>query len=189
MKATLFLFTFGILLLSACSSSGERSDTATDKTAAFFDLKGLVASDIEQLQAAGCHAMKSGKVNEQSSTAEVDSINWKRELEAVAMADINKSSWVAHITIDTIQQAEGISLQYRSNNNKIPIRLMIVELDANKSATSVYIERSSKNLIFESAQTIRYQPGKGLEATGSQKALFMSPQTFLITTEFICPNE
>lgn len=189
MKIPFFILTLGFALLSSCGPSGDSSDAATDTTAAFFDLKGLVASDIEQLQSAGCHAVKAGKVNEQSSTAEVDSINWKRELEAVAMADINKSSWVAHISIDTIKQDNGMSLQYRSNNNKIPIRLMIVELDSNKSATSIYIERSSKNLIFESAQTIRYQPGKGLEATGSQKALFMRPQTFLITTEFICPNE
>jgi hypothetical protein len=189
MKASLFLLSTAWLLFSACSSSGDRSDAATDKTAVFFDLKGQVASDIQQLEVAGCHALKSGKVNDQSSSAEVDSINWKRELEAVAMADINKSSWVAHISIDTVKKGDSISLQYRSNNNKIPIRLMVVELDTNNIATSIYIERSSKNLIFESAQTIRYRPGKGLEATGSQKALFMSPQTFLITTEFICTNE
>jgi hypothetical protein len=189
MKKVVFLFCLSAYSLYSCTPEKERTRQEESSSPVFFDLKKLVAEDIGQLERRSCTAFKVGQVNDRQADGSVDSIHWKRELEAVAMADINKSSWIALIETDTILSEKGMTISYRSNNSKIPIRQMNIDFNADGNVKEVFIERISKNLIFESKQSITYRPGKSIHATGSQGALFMKAQTFSINTEFICPNE
>lgn len=176
-----------VLLMLSCSKNAKKNTEDLAVVPVFFDLKTLVQQDIQDLNRRKCAARKTGTVNDKTAEAILDTADWKRELEAIAAADINKSAWIPHIKCDSIIGESGkLSLHYSTQRANIPIRQMNVSFDSKGAVEKVYIERLSKNLIFESGQTITYFPGKSFEATGYQKALFMKAQSFKISSQFEC---
>lgn len=173
-------------LLVSCQREKSNDMNTYSEVKVFFDLKGLVASDIRYLDSMKCQAFKKGRINDKAAENQVDSIRWKKELETIASADINKTAWISSFTTDSILSGDTLTIQYTSRKTSIPIRSLNIS-KVGETVTQIYIERKSSNLIFSSEQTILYKPRASYLATGSQKALFLRDQTFSISSNFNCP--
>lgn len=134
-----------------------------------------------------CSAYKTVIIKDNVESIQQDSIDWKKELRPIAMADINKTAWISYFDVDTIPVSNGAYIvKYTTQSARIPIKLLEVQFDSLQQPIKVNIFRSSKNIFFESSQKIEYQPGIGFKAEGTQNVLFLKNQNFNIDSKFIC---
>lgn len=134
-----------------------------------------------------CSAYKTVIIKDNVESIQQDSIDWKKELRPIAMADINKTAWISYFDVDTIPVSNGAYIvKYTTQSARIPIKLLEVQFDSLQQPVKVNIFRSSKNIFFESSQKIEYQPGIGFKAEGTQNVLFLKNQNFNIDSKFIC---
>lgn len=174
-----------IMSLSGCSSKSDNPVTESGN-ASFINLKELVNADIQQLASRNCNATKKGVVNGDTAISVVSDVQWKKELQAIADADINKKSWIPHFRSNTLNlQGDTVQMTIQTTKEDIPVRLINVCM-LDEKILKVYIEKQSSNLFFSSEQKITYQPGRSYHISGSQKALFLSRKEFEITSVFNC---
>lgn len=183
MRELVYLF----LMMCLCSCSGESEQHhAGGEHDSFINLKALVSADIQRLESQNCGSVKRGMIDGDSASSVVSNVEWKKELQVIADADINKRAWIPHFKSDTIRhQSDTLQIIVRANRDDIPTRTINLWL-VNEKIIEVYIEKRTSNLLFSSEQKITYQPGRSYHIRGTQKAVFLSRKEFEITSVFNC---
>lgn len=177
-------FILCILFLFSCNPE-EKGNVATSGN--YFDLTALVKKDITFNTSNNCREEKSVYLNANKETKQLDSIDWKKELEPLVECDINKPAWKGKFFVDTVKTTvTGItSIQYRALSEKVNVKSMIIELKQNE-IQRIYITKKISSFIFSTVQIIEYFPGKGFSIRGEQKAILMRSFDLNVDVKYIC---
>lgn len=162
-------------LLSACNE--EVKENQTNK---YFDLKGLIESQIKTLNKQKPVVQKSILIAEKSENQVVKTIDWAKELELFIQADLNKPAFIQSYQVDssstgvkyTLKETEKLPVKYL-NITKVGTEGINIEALVNNENYLYETERHLK-LSLKNNQATDYQ------INGFQKIVFGDKKNFKI---------
>lgn len=162
-------------LLSACNE--EVKENQTNK---YFDLKGLIESQIKTLNKQKPVVQKSILIAEKSENQVVKTIDWAKELELFIQADLNKPAFIQSYQVDssstgvkyTLKETEKLPVKYL-NITKVGTEGINIEALVNNENYLYETERHLK-LSLKNNQATDYQ------INGFQKIVFGEKKNFKI---------
>lgn len=164
----------GILALAGCADAGPAAPVA--RRPLYFDVKGLVTQQIDQLAQRGASVTKRVSVRgSQLETVRVPAVKWANELQIFLQADINKSALRGAYAVDSVALPGG---QLRRTYTRMPgqpnapvARLTVVQQGAVAQEVAAIIEQD--NALFSAQKRLRFQLRNGrlqrYEVLGTQK--------------------
>ncbi len=173
-----------LLSLSACNSAQETESEINDKY--YFDLSGLINSEIEILGNARPFINKVTKLNNEQESIHTNDVDWKKELEVFIKFDINKP---AYKNSYTTTQIDSLTTEYTViPSEKLLVRNMriIFENDKKKvkqiegmviSENKLYESTRRFDLLFKNGHLISYA------IEGYQKLILMDKRPFDISVK------
>jgi hypothetical protein len=168
-----------LLALGACQSS----ETRRDGPLVYYDLKGFIEGEARRLNARKPLVSKtilSGDEREDQQTREID---WTKELELFAQADLNKPAYDSSYVIETPTSA---TLTYRLRRDEdLPVQFLEIIRDTlTNQPLKVKASLRSQNYLFESERVLTLECRRGQIQTyaidGFQQLRFRDPQPFRI---------
>lgn len=162
-------------LLSACNE--ELKENQTKK---YFDLKGLIESQIKTLNIQKPLVQKSILIAEKSENQVVKTIDWAKEFEFFIQADLNKPAFTQSYRVDSLSTGVKYTLK---ETEKLPVKyLNITKIGAEvigiqalvKNENYLYETERYLKLSFKNNQVIDYQ------INGYQKIIFGDKKNFKI---------
>lgn len=167
-----------LCLFFACQSP-QRSDNFK---APYYDLKGYVDAQIISLSRTKPLVRKDVIVNEENETLITQKIDWSKELELFAQADINKPAFTQSYFVDTLS-THTISYRLRKGEN-LPVQYMEVITDAQGKLEKIKATLLDKNYLFESERILTLESKNGRLATyqieGFQQLFIGEPKPFKV---------
>ncbi|KLT65747.1 hypothetical protein [Pedobacter sp. BMA] len=142
----------------------------------YFDVKGYFNKEINRLQQTNPTVQKTVSVNGTAENRKLKIPDWQKELAVFTNADINKASWQGEFKITASNQLTI----YSSANKKIPVKKILLTHQHNKLAKIVIIVES-KNILFQSTDTLTYAPDRFYEIKKFQKIRFLKQKYYHIT--------
>jgi hypothetical protein len=150
MKFNLKLLPFNcllVLILLSCDS-GKSEETEGD----FYNLKGFVTGQIELLTELRPTVNKKMMVGDSVETRETVSIDWEKELELFAQADLNRPA--NRLIYETIQDSTSITYTLKKDEDA-PVRFLKITLNANsENPVKVEAKLNTKNQLYESEKNL-----------------------------------
>ncbi len=148
-----------ILYLSACS------DATTQRTEkpVYFDVAGYVKSQIEALSKQNPGVAKRTSMGEKVEQQTTRTINWSRELELFAQADINKP---ALRTSYTVVRPDSLTYQYvmKPSEKALTVRSLTIKLDSvTRQPRRIDAVLTSENPLYTSEKQIFLESGPQAE--------------------------
>jgi hypothetical protein len=145
--SALFLVGF---LLAACSSPTD--DTVQTPTS-YYDLKGFIAHQITELKKRKPLVTKQMSVGETSESTQTTDIDWGKELDLFAQADLNKKAYL--LSYDTANPDPNTLVYTLKKGEKLPVKLLKITLDAtHQKPARVEAQLSEDNQLYDSAKTL-----------------------------------
>lgn len=138
MRLILILFLF----LAACTNSENKIQSKN-----YYDLAGLLNQQITELSAKKPLVEKTVAVKDKNERIETKDIDWNKELELFLQADLNKQSYQSAYTIDVKDKKLSYTLK---EGTKMPVKQLIIELDANDLPKHVEASMNTSNYLYES---------------------------------------
>jgi len=164
------------LLLASCN----RSPAEQQKTVSlYFDLKGYFEKEALRLQRTQPLISKSVNINGAEEMKSLKIANWKRELSAIADADINKASWRGLFTV----KKTGEKVQYITAEEKIPVKEVTVTYSQNKPIAVVVLMKAS-NMLYTSVDSLSYYPDSLYQINKSQHIRLLDSKDYKVTLKF-----
>lgn len=184
--ALLLFFMSLNLVLSGCHADDEKRS----ERKAYFDMKGFVDNQIVYLNDKNPPLDKQAVLDGKQEKLDVKSVDWKKELELFAQADINKPAYSKSYAVDS---SAANFLHYSiKTEEKLPVQDLQIRLDS-LTKTPVYIRAilKSENRIYQSEKTIELRCLKknnlweieSYSISGFQKLMFMDKRTFSINSK------
>lgn len=148
----------GLILISSCSDKGPEKET---EEGIFFDIKGYFNKEADALNAVKPDVNKTIVKDGKTETHIVsDSIDWKKELKIFSENGINKPAWKDSFSADTIQSGSDHVITYKTTDEKISVKEIVVITDSVWKPIDITIKRDAKNFLYTSKQSMHYIPGK-----------------------------
>ena len=172
-RARLWLLA-GIGLLAGCGDAAPAAPAA--RRPLYFDVKGLLTEQVEQLARRRAAAVKRVSLRGQApETVRVPAVRWADELQVFFQADINKAALRGAYAVDSATLPDGrLRRTYtrRPGQPNAPVaRLEVVQQGAEAQALAATIEQS--NPLFAARKQLRVQLQRGqlrsYEVVGTQK--------------------
>lgn len=138
MRLILILFLF----LAACTNSENKIQSKN-----YYDLAGLLNQQITELSAKKPLVEKTVAVKDKNERIETKDIDWNKELELFLQADLNKQSYQSAYTIDVKDKKLSYTLK---EGTKMPVKQLIIELDANDLPKHIEASMNTSNYLYES---------------------------------------
>ena len=139
-------------LLTTCSiSSGNQKEAR--KIDAYFDLAGLMQQQVAYLSETNPKINKNAIIDGQQEALEQDSVNWEKELNIFAKADINKPRLLSQYRTNTYTDDAGHRVtQYQNVDKHVSgvIKMEIVEDPSSNKLLNIFIESGEYNTLFTS---------------------------------------
>jgi len=171
---------FFLLLVCASCASNEKADKAEAKH--FFDLKGYFEDQMEWNERYNA-LQKTVGIDGKMQTKTLDHIDWKKELNVFAAADINKVAWYDKYRVDTMATINAVNIVYTALEDNLKTRVINVQLDQD-TVKYISIEQLSNNMIYNSKKTLNYSPKEGYTLENRQKARFLKEHFYEIDVDF-----
>ncbi|MEZ0483426.1 hypothetical protein [Fibrella aquatica] len=157
---------YAFLLLAALSITACSDGTAkrTEKPV-YFDVAGFVKGQIDVLSKQKPTVTKRSQMGDKVEKQTTSTINWSRELELFAQADINKP---ALRNSYTIARPDSLTYQYtlKPTEKNLTVRSLTVRLDsATRQPHHIDAVLATENLLYTSERRIRLDNGS--RANGS----------------------
>lgn len=172
MNRSILLLSSLILLSGACTSPGPESKATVPS---YFDLKGYIRGEAVRLQQLNPTVEKTVMVNGIPETKKMTIANWKKELSSFTDADINKQAWKGLFNV----QRTGNEEHYRSDDDKVPVKLMTVSFQG-KKVSSIRVINSNSNMLYTSADTLLYIPDSLYEMRKTQHIRLLKEKQYRI---------
>jgi len=162
------------LLLAGCGGPGAPAPVATRPL--YFDVKGLLDQQIEQLDHAHTATLKHVSVRGSApETVRVPAVKWADELQLFFQADINKAALRGLYAVDSVRLPDG---RLRRTYTRLPghdiapvSRLAV--LSAGAAAEEIVADVDQKNALFSARKHLRLDLRQGRLTTyavqGTQK--------------------
>ncbi|MEY4540060.1 MAG: hypothetical protein RLZZ306_1817 [Bacteroidota bacterium] len=164
-----------ILILMSCNSESK-----TEKTDKYFDLKGLLEKQIETLNTQKPLVQKSLMMADSSENQQVKTINWAKELELFMQADLNKPAFVKSYQVDSSSMGVKYVLK---DNEKLPVKYLKVNR-IGENGINIEALVNTNNYLYETERRLKLSV-KNNELTdyqidGFQKIVFGKKKAFKI---------
>lgn len=145
------LFFFTIISVFLISCDNPKKDSAQIKK--YFDLKGFMESQIEELDEKKPVVDKTMKMGKERNSRSSNEINWKKELELFLQADINKP---AYIQSYNVSRPDSSTYEYvLKQGQDLQVRRLKIKLDkANGIPVRIEAQLKSENKLYESEKNI-----------------------------------
>lgn len=171
-----------LFFLTACR--GQEADTPLLGKKQYFDLAGWVQKDIIANTQNAASEEKTVWINGKREFKQIDTVDWKKELQLLMECDINKPNWKGKYEI---QQSNDFQVcTYSATSSKIPVRNMKVHFEQKSGKVqSIEIEKKIGTFLFSNQQYIYYTPGKSFKITARQSAVFMKDFNSEVEVKFI----
>ena len=138
----------------ACSNPASRPEKPV-----YFDVAGYVGQQVKALSAQHPSVSKRTQMNGEVEQQTTQQINWSRELELFAQADINKPALRSSYTID---RPDSLTYLYtlKPGEKELTVRSLQVRLDAaTRKPHRIDAVLASENPIYESERQIELESG------------------------------
>jgi len=165
-----------VLLLTACT---ETENTIQSKQ--YYDLAGTLNEHISRLESKHPQVEKTVVIKDKQDKIVTSDIDWNKELELFLQTDLNKQSYQSAYTI---QKEENVISYQLKAGEKMPVKQLIVKLDAKGLPQHIEAEMYAKNYLYESEKklTADFESNhlKRYQITGYQQLFIGSKKTFSI---------
>lgn len=170
---------FGLLLVCALLSACN-PEIKEGKINRYFDLKGLIETQIKTLNTQKPFVQKTIVMSEKSESQLVKSIDWAKELELFIQTDLNKPAFIQSYQVDSssksviykLKDAEKLSIKYltisKIGENGISIEALV------SNENYLYQNEKHLKLFLKNNEVSDYQ------IEGFQKIVFGDRKTFKI---------
>ena len=174
MKKVFGLLTF-CALLSACNPEIKEG-----KTKRYFDLKGLIESQIKTLNKQKPMVQKTILMSEKSESQLVKTIDWAKELELFIQMDLNKPAFIQSYQVDS----SSMSVNYKlKNTEKLPVKYLIISR-IGENGISIEALVSNENYLYQTERHLKLSLKSNkihdYQIEGFQKIIFGNKKTFKI---------
>lgn len=162
-------------LLSACNE--EVKENQTNK---YFDLKGLIESQIKTLNKQKPVVQKSILIAEKSENQVVKTIDWAKELELFIQADLNKPAFIQSYQVDSSSTGVKYTLK---ETEKLPVKYLNI---TKVGAEGINIEAlvNNENYLYETERhlklSLKNNQATDYQINGFQKIVFGDKKNFKI---------
>jgi hypothetical protein len=147
-----------LFFFASCSKKNEEKKSEPGK---FFDLVAYFSKEADALDATKPEIKKTIIKDGGTETKTFsDSIDWKKELKIFAENSINKPAWKDSFTADTIENNGYNIITYKTADEKISVKEIVIITDSVWQPTEISIKRDAKNFLYTSRQTLNYARGK-----------------------------
>ncbi len=138
----------------ACGSSSEQKEAAAN---GFYDLRGFVEEQTELLTALHPMVFKRMRIDGNKDQYMGADIDWEKELELFARADLNKPAVAGEYEM----VREGRTYEYRPKDGaQLSVEYLKIELDSLTSKPLLVEARvRTDNKLYESAKDLRMECG------------------------------
>jgi len=165
-------------LLSACNE--EVKENQTNK---YFDLKGLIASQIKILIKRKPEVQKSILIAGKSENKAVKTIDWAKELALFIQADLNKPAFSQSYQVDSSSTGVKYTLK---ETEKLPVKyLNITKLEAGRINIEALI--NNENYLYKTERhlslSVKNNQVTDYQINGFQKIIFGDQKNFKINGE------
>lgn len=173
------------VLLSACQPGSEQAESTVEEApSVFFDIKGYFAKAQKQLNQAQPAVTKKVAINGESEEKQLDSLNFKQELEVFIQSDINRPDWVDKYRIDSVLQSNKLTeLHYQALDDKLRTRQIDIFFN-NSQVSKIFIENGGTNIVAGSEQELTYIPGQGYTIKSRQYTALSKDKELSIEVRF-----
>jgi hypothetical protein len=147
------IYSFLLLLVVSC---GE--DKNEEEQGNFYNLKGFVTEQINLLTELKPVVSKKMMVGDSVETTQTTVIDWGKELELFAQADLNKP--VNNLIYDTVEDSLGVIYTLKEGENA-PVRFLKIVLNQrSQKPRSIEIKLTTKNQLYESQKNLSLSCGE-----------------------------
>lgn len=162
------------VVVAACSS--DDGVAAAARRPLYFDVKGLVNAQIQQLTARRAAVTKQVSLRGAATeTAVVPAVKWTDELQLFFQADINKAALRGAYAVDSTLAPDGTPLRRytrRAGYDNAPVEQLLVRGEARRP-TEIEASITQKNVLFSAHKqlTMKLTDGRLTEygVAGTQK--------------------
>jgi hypothetical protein len=178
-----------IVVWIAFTACDKPSDNKNEKKA-YYDLKGFVENQIVYLNEKKARVSKSVSLNGEKEVQAGLQVDWKKELELFAQADINKPAY--NKSYNVIRNDSSVYEYKMKEGEKLPVRYLMIKVDsATQQPLQVKAIIRSENKIFNAERNIELNTIRKdnlLEVTsysikGYQKLVLTDVKSFEITAK------
>jgi hypothetical protein len=176
---------------SGCKKKESKVDicsTSKDRIV-FFSLKNYFCEKKNEFEAKGYKVNKRVSFGRDSEVIEYMEINWTNEFASLIAADINHTSWVDNFKTDTLPHSNGYSVNYQTEKRNIPVKQVKIEFNSNKEVQKIEIKTSRRNWMYNSGQSISFEPNVRYSIEGWQRALLLSKTEFKVEGIILSDNK
>lgn len=146
----ILLFVAVTMILQGCNDF-QATEENQAKTGKYFDLAGLISSQVERLNYEQPRVNKKALVDGQEEKLTLDKIDWKKELSLFVKADINKPKLLGrYATNQFANDAGDMVTQYKLNTENVSgiIKMEVVKDPNNNGLKSIFIESCEYNTLY-----------------------------------------
>ena len=170
---------FGLLifcvLLNACNPEIREGETKR-----YFDLKGLIETQIKTLNTQKPFVQKTILMSEKSESHLVKTIDWAKELELFIQMDLNKPAFIQSYQVDSSSTSVNYKLK---DNEKLPVKYLIISR-IGEGGISIEALVSNENYLYKTERNLKLSLKNNevydYQIQGFQKIVFGNKKTFKI---------
>lgn len=172
--------TRGFFLICCLALASCRPDIKESKGQyKYFDLKGFMRKDSARLSKAEPVVIKSVSHNGDQQTKTLKIANWGHELGLFTSSDINKPSWRESYKTSS----RGNAITYQAMQPELKTQKLEI-IKAGDSVKAIQIYNHTKNLLYETSETLTYIPDSVYTINKTQHVLLLGTNTYLIKGVF-----
>lgn len=128
----------------------------------FFDFKGFFTQQTDSLTKLNYRLNKTINWEEKVESLELDSVNWKKELQLFLDFNPNSSTVVDLYQCDTLESPTGeVEITLTATDKKALCRLARVNLNKHRKVELIEMMMEKKDALSRMNYTLGYQPMKG----------------------------
>lgn len=183
-RKTLILLSFLIgIYLTACRSEVEE---ASGQEKIFYDVRGFIETQATNLNKLKPEVIKSTAMGVEKNEVSTRDIDWTKELELFAQADINKPSFKQSYTESKPDSATYIYVS--KEGDRLPVRKLTIKVDESNQPLFIDALLRTENKLYSSEKNISLQCEsvksvlriKSYRISGFQKLATMDQKPFLV---------
>jgi hypothetical protein len=163
------------MMLMSCNS-----DSQTEEIKRYFDLKGLIAKQIERLLTEKPLVIKTIAMADTSETQSIQTIDWTKELEFFTQTDLNKPAYINSYQVDSSSMGVKYVLK---ENEKLPVKYLSISR-VGEEGIAVEALVSNDNYLYQTERHLKLSLNSNqvtdYQIDGFQKIVFGNKKPFKI---------
>lgn len=168
-----------LIVLVLCCFSCKPKLAQTNTNLLYFDISGFFNKEAERLKKLNPTVEKLVSINGNTERKTVKISDWEKELTIFANADINKSAWRGSFNIKKVDN----TIYYDAKDPKVSVKQVAVE-SFDKQVRKIVIVIGIKNILYQSNDTLIYQPNISYQINKQQHIKFLNSKNYKILANF-----